>query len=69
MKRAIVCFWAVLMSGLVGCSSGGKANFKQESFNFAGDTRKYAIYTPANYDPQKKYSAVLFLHGLFESGQ
>ncbi|MDB5328829.1 MAG: esterase [Phycisphaerales bacterium] len=68
MKHAIVCLWAVLMSGLVGCSSGGKANFKQESFSFAGDTRKYAIYTPPNYDPQKKYPAVLFLHGLFESG-
>lgn len=68
MKRAIVSLLSVLMAGLVGCSSGKQANFKQQSFDYNGNTRKYAVYLPPNYDPAKRYPAVMFLHGLFESG-
>lgn len=68
MTRAIVWIWAVLMLGVVGCSSGGNVKFRQQAFDFNGDSRKYAVYTPPDYDSTKKYPAVLFLHGLFESG-
>ena len=34
----------------------------------AGGDRKYAVYLPKDYDPNKTYPAVLFLHGSGERG-
>lgn len=52
----------------VGCSSAGKADIQKQSFDYRGEKRNYCVYTPPGYDPQQKYPAILFLHGLFESG-
>lgn len=67
MSKCLVLL-AVLFCGAIGCSSGKKVSFKTESFKYDGETRKYSIYTPEKYDPAKRYPTVLFLHGLFESG-
>ncbi|MGC4033372.1 MAG: alpha/beta hydrolase-fold protein [Tepidisphaeraceae bacterium] len=52
----------------VGCASDGHADIQKQSFNFNGEKRNYCVYTPPGYDPQQKYPAILFLHGLFEGG-
>ncbi|MGE6221663.1 prolyl oligopeptidase family serine peptidase [Nubsella zeaxanthinifaciens] len=42
--------------------------FKKEEFITNGDTIKYRILYPKNFDAAKKYPVVLFLHGRGESG-
>lgn len=64
--------WMALLVGAIGCvgcaGSGGDIKFHDESIVFNGSPAKYAVYTPANYDPKKSYPTILFLHGLFEGG-
>lgn len=65
--------WAVIISWsifCVGCSAGGRGNIKfhNESIVVNGEPHPYAVYTPSDYNPQKPYPAILFLHGLFEGG-
>lgn len=69
MNRWSALAVTLLLGSVVGCSSSGqKVAFKEETFNYGSESRKYAVYTPPNYDPTKKYPTVLFLHGLFEGG-
>ncbi len=42
--------------------------FKKEEFITKGDTLRYRILYPKNFDTSKKYPVVLFLHGRGESG-
>ncbi len=42
--------------------------YKKEIFVRANDTLPYRILLPENYDPQKKYPLILFLHGSGERG-
>lgn len=42
--------------------------FKKEEFITKGDTLRYRILYPKNFDSSKKYPVVLFLHGRGESG-
>lgn len=42
--------------------------YKKEEFITKGDTLKYRILYPKNFDTNKKYPVVLFLHGRGESG-
>lgn len=44
------------------------SKFKKESFIKGNDTLKYRILYPENFDANKKYPVVLFLHGRGESG-
>jgi predicted peptidase len=37
--------------------------------NAAGETLRYRIYVPRNYDPQDKYPLILFLHAVGQRGQ
>lgn len=65
--------WVVMLYSTVfciGCASGGQGNvkFHSESIVFNGESRPYAVYTPSDYNPQKPYPTILFLHGLFEGG-
>lgn len=66
----------VVVMGVVGCAGNGRfaqdgpgaPKITTETFVYEGKARPYAVYTPANYDPRKKYPTILFLHGLFEGG-
>jgi len=42
--------------------------FKKEEFISKGDTLRYRILYPKNFDSNKKYPVILFLHGRGESG-
>ncbi|MGV3545928.1 MAG: prolyl oligopeptidase family serine peptidase [Pedobacter sp.] len=42
--------------------------YKKETFITKGDTLKYRILYPKNFDANKKYPVILFLHGRGESG-
>ncbi len=71
MNRLMSCLVLLIGAMLsVGCSGGGSKNvsFHNNSFIYSGETRNYAVYTPAGYDATKKYPAIIFLHGLFEGG-
>ena len=42
--------------------------FQKKEFIYKGDTLKYRVLFPENYDKNKKYPLVLFLHGAGERG-
>lgn len=42
--------------------------YKKEEFVAKGDTLRYRILYPKNFDASKKYPVILFLHGRGESG-
>lgn len=44
------------------------SSYKKEEFIAKGDTLKYRILYPKNFDAGKKYPVILFLHGRGESG-
>lgn len=43
--------------------------YKKKEFVFEGDTLLYRVLWPQNFDKNKKYPVVLFLHGAGERGQ
>lgn len=43
--------------------------YKKEQYVMAQDTLPYRILFPKNFDKEKKYPLVLFLHGSGERGQ
>ena len=58
----------IILAGCVGCASDKPVTIKTQTFDYNGSERHYCVYTPAGYDPARRYPTVLFLHGLFESG-
>jgi len=61
-----LCLFACMFV-VVGCASSG-GDFAHQDFTFSGEKRTYAVYKPKDYNPTKSYPTILFLHGLFESG-
>lgn len=76
MTRAFLCILALLF--LAGChhdriSSSTKdfpksTGFIERDVTVAGSKKTCWFFVPPDYDPNKKYPAILFLHGLFEGG-
>src|SRR3954469_23041902 len=75
---ALVSAWALFH--IMGCVSGGSVQRTTQEFpqgtGFVTRTvivdqaeRKFAVFVPHDYSPSKKYPAIVFLHGLFESGR
>jgi len=78
MRLIRVVFPLLMVAIGVGCSSSGKINetntraktgtgFIFEKLEGFGD-RQFAVFVPLSYSPQKKYPAIVFLHGRFEAG-
>ena len=42
--------------------------FRKKEFVYKGDTLRYRVLFPVNYDPSQEYPLVLFLHGMGERG-
>ncbi|MBZ4189123.1 prolyl oligopeptidase family serine peptidase [Niabella beijingensis] len=66
MKKIITVLIAVLTLTVVHAQD--YSLFKKYQFIQSGDTLPYRLLLPENFDPQKKYPLVLFLHGRGESG-
>ena len=49
-------------------SHAHETGFLNRRITFSGTQYSYQVYLPANWDPQKKWPVVLFLHGYGESG-
>ena len=47
---------------------GGNDLYEKREFIYKGDTLKYRVLFPENYDKDRKYPLVLFLHGAGERG-
>jgi predicted peptidase len=71
---------AVALFHIMGCVSGASVQRTTQKFpqgtGFVTRTvivdqseRKFAVFIPRDYSPGKKYPAIVFLHGLFESGR
>jgi poly(3-hydroxybutyrate) depolymerase len=67
------------LSWLVGCQSGSAVlsstrqfpqgtGFVHGEVNVDGEAKSIWVFVPRNYHPDKKYPAILFLHGLWEKG-
>ena len=42
--------------------------FVRHEFQFEGKPRTLWVFLPRNYSPDRKFPAIVFLHGLFEAG-
>lgn len=66
MKKIIVLITICLVANFAKAQDFSK--FKKEVFIVNNDTLPYRILYPENFDANKKYPVVLFLHGRGESG-
>jgi len=79
--RGMVRHWAAwsLMALLAGTaaavegdtvaeSMGIPTGFINKTFSIDGETRRYAVYVPHEYDPSREWPLILFLHGAGERG-
>lgn len=66
MKKIITLITICLLSSFA--KAQDLSAFKKEIFVVANDTLPYRILYPQNFDSNKKYPVVLFLHGRGESG-
>ena len=71
--------FASMFLALGGCNSGGAVfestkdfpqgtGFQQFTVKVDDTDRRYSVFIPRDYSPQKKYPAIVFLHGVLESG-
>jgi predicted peptidase len=78
-KVATACLMVAGLSSLVGCNGArddaaralnvsGNRGFVQKTLTNEGRTRQYAVFLPANYSPDRKWPAIMFLHGVGEAG-
>ena len=76
MRIALV--FPVLLLCAAGCSGREVLNstrdfpadtgFLTRAVTHEGEQRNYAVFVPRSYSPSRRYPAIVFLHGLFESG-
>jgi len=69
MKSIIACPILLLSSMTAGAQYQSLYSYQKKVFNRDGDTLRYRILYPLNYDENKKYPLVLFLHGSGERGR
>lgn len=67
MKRFLL-FTGLLILTALQLIAQDKTLFEKHWFIQQGDTLPYRILFPVNYDPQKSYPLIVFLHGRGESG-
>lgn len=65
MKKTILIF---IILNIVLHAFSQEALFQKKEFVYKGDTLKYQVLFPENYNINKKYPLVLFLHGSGERG-
>lgn len=62
-------FWASLTLPVQGAEPDLRSRLGKQVYTGAnGETLPYRLFVPANYDPQKKYPLIVFLHGAGERG-
>jgi predicted peptidase len=66
VKQNVLLFLLIFVSNLV--VSQNQDLFSKELFVHDGDTLKYRLLLPKNFDESKAYPLVLFLHGRGEQG-
>jgi predicted peptidase len=58
-----------LFTSLAGASAQGReTGFLDRSITFQGLTRRYQVYLPLDYTPDRRWPVILFLHGAGERG-
>jgi predicted peptidase len=67
MQLRVMLFFSLLFSSVFGWGQDFSA-YKKKLFIQGGDTLRYRLLLPDNYDASKKYPLILFLHGSGEKG-
>src|SRR5258706_1591154 len=68
MRNLIVSFALLLACANVACSAEIKDFEPREYKDADGNVLLYRLYKPKEYDPNRKYPLILFLHGAGERG-
>lgn len=66
MKKILA--FVVFLSSFATTMAQDFSLYQKKQFILSGDTMPYRILLPENYQPQKKYPLILFLHGAGERG-
>ena len=65
MKSKIFILLSLFLSSAL---MADNSMYEKREFVFKGDTLRYRVLFPENYDKSRKYPLVLFLHGSGERG-
>lgn len=68
MKKSFVLYTMILLSVVVAKAQDVSRVFQKKTFVEESDTLQYRILFPRNFDENKHYPLVLFLHGAGERG-
>ena len=78
IARPVLSLLLPVMLFSVGCVQSNPAKrlkdmpqgtgFSVQSVTSGGATRNYSVFLPRDYSPSKRYPAIVFLHGIGESG-
>lgn len=68
MKKQTFLFLFLNMLIMTAISAQDLSLFKKETYTKKGDTLPYRILLPKNFNPEKTYPLLLFLHGAGERG-
>src|SRR5438067_1055263 len=73
--KSILCVPALLLMGCGGLnmsSANARApkgtGFMVKNIAANGETRKYGVFVPHDYSPQKRWPVIVFLHGVLQAG-
>jgi predicted peptidase len=79
MGKVVTVLWLVFVLASIGCKGDAVVNstgrfpigtgFVQHEFVYDGKPQTLWVFLPKDYSPDRKFPAVVFLHGLFEAGQ
>jgi len=68
-SRRLAVLLLILVTGLARASAQGReTGFLDRSITFQGTVRRYQVYLPLSYTPNRRWPVILFLHGAGERG-
>jgi predicted peptidase len=69
MSRTIVLALLFIVNAAVALAAPQETGFLRRTVQIGEQQRGYRVHVPANFDPERRYPLVLFLHGSYQWGE